>query len=125
MSSCLCLQWVCVPFLLTNPHSLDISLTAYNETFQAPWVGTVELEQAGKWFDDFMLLVSGVGEVIVYTHRTKCSVMHRVQNNAVFTRGGGKLFNIAIFCMTMLYRFINTKYRYLLNKLTFLYDRKI
>ncbi|KAM9363369.1 high affinity choline transporter 1-like isoform 1-T2 [Symphorus nematophorus] len=51
--------WVCVPFLLTNPHSVDISLTAYNETFQAPWVGTVELDQAGKWFDDFMLLALG------------------------------------------------------------------
>ncbi|XP_038570313.1 high affinity choline transporter 1-like [Micropterus salmoides] len=51
--------WVCVPFLLTNPHSLDISLTAYNQTFQAPWVGTVELNEAGKWFDDFMLLALG------------------------------------------------------------------
>ncbi|XP_033986423.1 high affinity choline transporter 1-like [Trematomus bernacchii] len=51
--------WVCVPFLMTNPHSLDISLTAYNQTFQAPWVGTVELDQAGKWFDDFMLLALG------------------------------------------------------------------
>ncbi|XP_030002927.1 high affinity choline transporter 1-like [Sphaeramia orbicularis] len=51
--------WVCVPFLLTNPHSVDIALTAYNETFQAPWVGTVELEEAGKWFDDFMLLALG------------------------------------------------------------------
>ncbi|XP_033480796.1 high affinity choline transporter 1-like isoform X2 [Epinephelus lanceolatus] len=51
--------WVCVPFLLTNPHSVDISLTAYNETFQAPWVGTVELDEAGKWFDDFMLLALG------------------------------------------------------------------
>lgn len=51
--------WVCVPFLLTNPHSVDISLTAYNATFQAPWVGTVELDQAGKWFDDFMLLALG------------------------------------------------------------------
>ncbi|KAK9540298.1 hypothetical protein VZT92_002759 [Zoarces viviparus] len=51
--------WVCVPFLLTNPHSMDISLTAYNETFQAPWVGTVEFDEAGKWFDDFMLLALG------------------------------------------------------------------
>ncbi|XP_051939264.1 high affinity choline transporter 1-like [Hippocampus zosterae] len=51
--------WVCVPFLLTNPHSVDISLTAYNQTFQAPWVGKVELNEAGKWFDDFMLLALG------------------------------------------------------------------
>ncbi|XP_053713492.1 high affinity choline transporter 1-like isoform X1 [Synchiropus splendidus] len=51
--------WVCVPFMMTNPYSLDISLTAYNQTFQAPWVGTVELDEAGKWFDDFMLLALG------------------------------------------------------------------
>ncbi|XP_034544932.1 high affinity choline transporter 1-like [Notolabrus celidotus] len=51
--------WVCVPFLMTNPHSVDISVTAYNQTFQAPWVGTVELDEAGKWFDDFMLLALG------------------------------------------------------------------
>lgn len=51
--------WVCVPFLLTNPHSLDISLTAYNETYQAPWVGEVNLDEAGKFFDDFMLLALG------------------------------------------------------------------
>uniref|UniRef100_A0A8D3CS17 High affinity choline transporter 1-like n=1 Tax=Scophthalmus maximus TaxID=52904 RepID=A0A8D3CS17_SCOMX len=51
--------WVCVPYLMDNPHSVDISLTAYNYTFQAPWVGTVELDQAGKWFDDFMLLALG------------------------------------------------------------------
>lgn len=51
--------WVCVPFMMTNPNSLDISLTAYNQSFQAPWVGTVKLDEAGKWFDDFMLLALG------------------------------------------------------------------
>lgn len=52
---------------MTNPHSVDISLTAYNQTFQAPWVGTVELDEAGKWFDDFMLLVSRVPQVTIKT----------------------------------------------------------
>ncbi|XP_061833071.1 high affinity choline transporter 1-like isoform X1 [Nerophis lumbriciformis] len=51
--------WVCVPFLLTNPHSMDISVTAYNQSFQAPWIGKVELNEAGKWFDDFMVLALG------------------------------------------------------------------
>ncbi|XP_061882069.1 high affinity choline transporter 1-like isoform X2 [Entelurus aequoreus] len=51
--------WLCVPFALTNPHSLDISLTAYNQIFQAPWVGTVEPHEAGKWFDNFMVLALG------------------------------------------------------------------
>ncbi|XP_061764623.1 high affinity choline transporter 1-like isoform X2 [Nerophis ophidion] len=51
--------WVCVPFMLTNPHSMDISVTAYNQSFQAPWIGKVELNEAGKWFDDFMVLALG------------------------------------------------------------------
>lgn len=55
--SCL-LQYICVPFMLTNPMSVDISLTAYNATFQSPWVGKVEPADAGKWIDDFMVLVS-------------------------------------------------------------------
>lgn len=74
---CLCAQWVCVPFLLTNPHSVDISLTAYNQTFQAPWVGTVELDEAGKWFDDFMLLVSGRWLDICFTHTHTHTTQHR------------------------------------------------
>ena len=37
---------------------MDITLTAFNETFQAPWVGKLELRDAGKWIDDFMVLVS-------------------------------------------------------------------
>ncbi|XP_062334097.1 high affinity choline transporter 1-like [Osmerus eperlanus] len=51
--------WVCVPFLLTSPNSLDISLTAFNATFQAPWVGKLEAQDAGKWIDDFMVLALG------------------------------------------------------------------
>lgn len=51
-------QWICVPFMMTNPNSMDITLTAFNETFQAPWVGKLELRDAGKWIDDFMVLVS-------------------------------------------------------------------
>ncbi|XP_071773246.1 high affinity choline transporter 1-like [Centroberyx gerrardi] len=51
--------WVCVPFLLTNPHSVDISLTAFNQTFQAPWIGKLEPGDAGKWVDDFMVLALG------------------------------------------------------------------
>lgn len=44
--------------MLTNPSSMDISVTAYNATFQAPWIGKVEPEDAGKWVDDFLVLVS-------------------------------------------------------------------
>ncbi|CAL8331275.1 unnamed protein product [Merluccius merluccius] len=51
--------YVCVPFMMTNPNSVDITLTAFNETFQAPWVGKLEAQDAGKWIDDFMVLALG------------------------------------------------------------------
>lgn len=52
--------------MLTNPMSVDISITAYNATFQSPWVGKVEPGDAGKWIDDFLVLVSSQ-TIIVFT----------------------------------------------------------
>ncbi|XP_035286880.1 high-affinity choline transporter 1-like [Anguilla anguilla] len=51
--------WMCVPFLMVNPASTDITLTAFNGTFQAPWVGTLEPENLGLWLDDFLVLSLG------------------------------------------------------------------
>lgn len=51
------LQWLCVPFTLMYPHSADITKTAFNFTYQAPWVGTIEKETMWKWIDNFLLLV--------------------------------------------------------------------
>ncbi|KAJ8337341.1 hypothetical protein SKAU_G00385610 [Synaphobranchus kaupii] len=51
--------WVCVPFLMLNPLSADIMLTAFNGTFQAPWVGMLEPEDVGLWTDDFLVLSLG------------------------------------------------------------------
>ncbi|XP_061112219.1 high-affinity choline transporter 1-like [Conger conger] len=51
--------WVCVPFLMLNPASIDITLTAFNGTFQAPWVGTLDSEDVGLWIDDFLVVSMG------------------------------------------------------------------
>ncbi|XP_056149922.1 high-affinity choline transporter 1-like [Lampris incognitus] len=51
--------WLCVPFILTNPVSVDITKTAFNYTFQAPWTGTVDAEKAWIWVDNFLLLSIG------------------------------------------------------------------
>ncbi|XP_061111956.1 high-affinity choline transporter 1-like [Conger conger] len=51
--------WLCVPFLIMNPASADITLTAFNGTFQAPWVGTLDPEDLGLWIDDFLVLSLG------------------------------------------------------------------
>uniref|UniRef100_H3CG74 High affinity choline transporter 1-like n=1 Tax=Tetraodon nigroviridis TaxID=99883 RepID=H3CG74_TETNG len=85
--------WVCVPFLLTNPHSVDISLTAYNQTFQAPWVGTVELDEAGKWFDDFMLLALGG---LAYQ-----AFYQRILSASSYTQAQVTCFASAAFCLVL------------------------
>ncbi|XP_047433117.1 high affinity choline transporter 1-like isoform X2 [Mugil cephalus] len=53
--------WLCVPFLLLNNLSLNIAQTAFNHTFQEPWVGTLEQDSVWKWIDDFLML--GLGSV--------------------------------------------------------------
>lgn len=85
--------WVCVPFLLTNPHSLDISLTAYNASFQAPWVGTVELDQSGKWFDDFMVLALGG---LAYQ-----AFYQRILSASSYTQAQVTCFASAAFCLVL------------------------
>ncbi|XP_074504770.1 high-affinity choline transporter 1-like [Sebastes fasciatus] len=51
--------WLCVPFVLMNPHSTDITKTAFNFTYQAPWIGSVDKERAWSWIDNFLLLALG------------------------------------------------------------------
>lgn len=40
-----------------SPAVMDITETAYNNTFQSPWVGTLEADRAWRWIDNFLLLV--------------------------------------------------------------------
>ncbi|XP_022076473.1 high-affinity choline transporter 1-like [Acanthochromis polyacanthus] len=51
--------WLCVPFALMNPYSADITETAYNFTYQAPWIGSVDGERAWRWIDNFLILCLG------------------------------------------------------------------
>uniref|UniRef100_A0A4W6DEP3 Solute carrier family 5 member 7 n=1 Tax=Lates calcarifer TaxID=8187 RepID=A0A4W6DEP3_LATCA len=53
--------WLCVPFLLLSPTSANIAHTAFNHTFQEPWIGTLEQDKVWKWIDDFLML--GLGSV--------------------------------------------------------------
>ncbi|XP_029305133.1 LOW QUALITY PROTEIN: high-affinity choline transporter 1-like [Cottoperca gobio] len=52
-------SWVCVPFLLMSPTSVDITTTSFNHTFQSPWVGSLTADRAWKWLDIFLLLSIG------------------------------------------------------------------
>lgn len=51
------LQWICVPFVLMSPHTLDISQTLMNNTLHAPWIGKPELKKTWIMIDDFLYFV--------------------------------------------------------------------
>ena len=50
-------QWLCVPFVLTSGVYTDITKTAFNHTHQAPWLGTLESDDVGRWIDNFLVMV--------------------------------------------------------------------
>ncbi|XP_043970993.1 high-affinity choline transporter 1-like [Gambusia affinis] len=51
--------WLCVPFLLLNKTSVNIAETAFNHTFQEPWVGSLDKDRVWKWIDDWLMLGLG------------------------------------------------------------------
>lgn len=50
-------QWICVPFVLMNPHTMDISQTLNNNTLHAPWIGELQPRSIGVIADDFLCFV--------------------------------------------------------------------
>lgn len=52
------LQWISVPFALSNPAVSDIGLTAVKELYQKPWLGSIDSTDKWMWVDNFCLLVS-------------------------------------------------------------------
>lgn len=52
------LQWISVPFALTNSAVSDITVTAVKQVYQAPWRGSVNKSDTWVWFDNFCLLVN-------------------------------------------------------------------
>ena len=52
------IQWISVPFALTNPAVSDIGITAVTQIYQAPWRGSVAKEDTWVWIDNFCLLVN-------------------------------------------------------------------
>uniref|UniRef100_A0A3B4AT24 High affinity choline transporter 1-like n=1 Tax=Periophthalmus magnuspinnatus TaxID=409849 RepID=A0A3B4AT24_9GOBI len=51
--------WLCVPFSMMSPAVVDITQTAYNYTYQNPWVGSLDGDRAWRWIDNFLLLGLG------------------------------------------------------------------
>ncbi|XP_029962366.1 high-affinity choline transporter 1-like [Salarias fasciatus] len=50
---------VCVPFVMTNPHCLNISHTLLNNSLHAPWIGKPELSRIWILIDDFFFWALG------------------------------------------------------------------
>lgn len=53
------LQWICVPFILMNPHTLNISETLMNNTLHTPWISVPNMKKIWIMIDDFLLLSVG------------------------------------------------------------------
>ncbi|XP_029691070.1 high-affinity choline transporter 1-like [Takifugu rubripes] len=51
--------WICVPFVLMNPHTTDISQTLLNNTLHAPWIGQPELKKTWQLMDLYLLFALG------------------------------------------------------------------
>ncbi|XP_041803569.1 high-affinity choline transporter 1-like isoform X2 [Chelmon rostratus] len=51
--------WLCVPFVMMNPHTMDISQTVMNNTLHAPWIGQPELKKTWILIDNFLFFALG------------------------------------------------------------------
>ncbi|XP_037616691.1 high affinity choline transporter 1-like [Sebastes umbrosus] len=51
--------WLCVPFILASPSSANITVAAVTKLHQGPWIGKLELEDAGRWVDGLLLMAIG------------------------------------------------------------------
>ncbi|XP_036964523.1 high-affinity choline transporter 1-like [Acanthopagrus latus] len=51
--------WISVPFALSNPAVVDISISAKEAIYQSPWLGKIEPEDKWLWADNFCLLMLG------------------------------------------------------------------
>ncbi|CAJ1066839.1 high-affinity choline transporter 1-like [Xyrichtys novacula] len=51
--------YTCVPFVLMNPSTLDISQTLFNNTLHEPWIGAPGLDKIWIMIDNFLFLALG------------------------------------------------------------------
>ncbi|XP_033992407.1 high-affinity choline transporter 1-like [Trematomus bernacchii] len=77
--------WLCVPFILMSPHSTDITKTALNFTYQAPWIGSVDKDIAWRWIDSFLLLTFGNLGYQSFHQRTLSAASSTTARIACFT----------------------------------------
>ncbi|XP_039194043.1 high-affinity choline transporter 1-like [Crotalus tigris] len=69
--------WICIPFAIMNPATENIFYTASQNISQAPWIGKIETEFYGRWFDDFLYLVLGSIPWQIYFQRVLAASSHK------------------------------------------------
>ncbi|KAM9319413.1 high affinity choline transporter 1 [Gastrophryne carolinensis] len=51
--------WISVPFAMTHPAVTDITVTAVEEVYKTPWLGSLQKKNIWNWIDSFLLLMLG------------------------------------------------------------------
>ncbi|XP_067439463.1 high affinity choline transporter 1-like [Thunnus thynnus] len=59
LSLVFCSLWLCAPFVLASNVFTDITKTAFNHTYQAPWLGRLESNEVWRWIDNFLSMSVG------------------------------------------------------------------
>ncbi|XP_044200949.1 high-affinity choline transporter 1-like [Thunnus albacares] len=59
LSLVFCSLWLCAPFVLASSVFTDITKTAFNHTYQAPWLGRLESNEVWRWIDNFLSMSVG------------------------------------------------------------------
>ncbi|XP_039907281.1 high-affinity choline transporter 1-like isoform X1 [Simochromis diagramma] len=59
LSLVFCSLWLCAPFVLASDVYTDLHQTAFNHTFQAPWLGRLEPDDVWIWIDNFLAMSVG------------------------------------------------------------------
>ncbi|XP_034019840.1 high-affinity choline transporter 1-like [Thalassophryne amazonica] len=85
--------WLCVPFILTSPLLPTVTTAAVSKLYQEPWLGKVQLEDAGAWIDNLLLLVIGS---ICYQ-----SLYQRILSTATDTQAKVTLYASSAICLIL------------------------
>ncbi|XP_006792966.1 high-affinity choline transporter 1-like isoform X2 [Neolamprologus brichardi] len=56
LSLVFCSLWLGAPFVLASDVYTDLRQTAFNHTFQAPWLGRLEPDDVWIWIDNFLAM---------------------------------------------------------------------
>ncbi|KAM4601989.1 high-affinity choline transporter 1-like [Polymixia lowei] len=59
LSLVFCSLWLCAPFVLASDTYTDITQTAFNHTFQAPWINHLDPDEVWRWTDHFLVMSVG------------------------------------------------------------------